>query len=68
MGFETVVLDKVSQVLKSDNQASFFCGSLSVVCTAAEVNRIARKLTKELNTRVQISEDGSYGYVIDFVA
>ena len=68
MGFETVVLEKVAQVLKHDNQAGFFCGSLSVVCTAVEVNQIAKKLTKELNTRVQISEDGSYGYVIDFVA
>jgi hypothetical protein len=68
MGFETVVLEKVAEVLKRDNLAGFFCGSLSVVCTAAEVNRIAKKLTKELNTRVEISEDGSYGYVIDFVA
>ena len=68
MGFETVVLDKVSKVIKNDSMAEFFCGTLSVVCTAAEANRIARKLTKELNTRVQISKDGSYGYLFDFVA
>ncbi len=68
MGFETVVLDKVAKIVKSDNLASFFCGTLSVVCTAAEANRIAKKLTKELNTKIQISPDGSYGYLFDFVA
>jgi hypothetical protein len=68
MGFEAVVLEKVAQVLKHDNLAGFFCGSLSVVCTAAEASRIAKKLSKELDVRIQISEDGSYGYVFDFVA
>ena len=68
MGFETVVLDKVAEVVKNDRMAEFFCGTLSVVCTAAEANRIARKLTKELDTRVEISADGSYGYLFDFVA
>jgi hypothetical protein len=68
MGFETVVLDKVATIVKSDNLASFFCGTLCVVCTAAEANRIVKKLTKELNTKIQISPDGSYGYLFDFVA
>jgi hypothetical protein len=68
MGFETVVLEKVAKVVKTDNLAEFFCGTLSVVCTAAEANRIAKKLTKELNTKIQISQDGSYGYLFDFVA
>lgn len=68
MGFETVVLEKVAKVVKADNLAEFFCGTLSVVCTAAEANRIAKKLTKELNTKIQISQDGSYGYLFDFVA
>jgi hypothetical protein len=68
MGFETVVLQKVAQVVKADHRASFFCGSLSVICTRAEANRIAKKLTKELNTKIQISPDASYGYVFDFVA
>jgi|LakMenE01Jun11ns_1017448.scaffolds.fasta_scaffold8178190_1 hypothetical protein len=68
MGFETVVLDKVATVLKSDNLAGFYCGTLSVVCTAAEANRIAKKLSKELDTKIQISPDGSYGYLFDFVA
>jgi hypothetical protein len=68
MGFETVVLDKVAKIVKGDNLASFFCGTLSVVCTAAEANRIAKKLSKELDTKIQISPDGSYGYLFDFVA
>jgi len=46
MGFETVVLDKVAKVLKSDNLASFFCGTLCVVCTASEANRIAKNCLK----------------------
>jgi hypothetical protein len=68
MGFEKQVLDVVAKVVKHDNLAGFFCGTLSVVCTASEANRIASKLTKELGTRIQISEDGSYGYLFDFVA
>jgi hypothetical protein len=68
MGFETVVLDKVAKIVKSDNLAGFFCGTLSVVCTAAEANRIAKKLSKDLDTKIQISQDGSYGYLFDFVA
>jgi hypothetical protein len=68
MGFEEEVLDKVEQIVKGDNLASFFCGTLSVVCTAAEANRIAKKLSKDLGTKIQISPDGSYGYLFDFVA
>ncbi len=68
MGFEKQVLDVVAKVVENGRMASFFCGTLSVVCTAAEANRIAQKLTKELNTRIQVSEDGSYGYLFDFVA
>lgn len=69
MGFETVVLDKVAKILKSDDLACFFCGSLSVVCTEAEARKIYHKLSKDYGLgRVQISKDGSYGYVFDFVA
>ena len=68
MGFEAVVLDKVAKIVKSGNLASFFCGTLSVVCTAAEANRIAKKLSKDLDIKIQISPDGSYGYLFDFVA
>ena len=67
MGFEKVILDKVATVLKSDNQASFFCGSLSVICNENEARKIYHKLTKD-QYKVQISPDGSYGYIFDFVA
>jgi hypothetical protein len=68
MGFEKQVLNIVSKVVENDRMASFFCGTLSVVCTAAEANRIAKKLTKDQDTRVEISADSSYGYLFDFVA
>lgn len=69
MGFETVVLDKVAKVLKDDNAASFFCGSLSLICTEAQARRVFHKLSKDYGVgKVQISRDGSYGFIIDFVA
>ncbi len=69
MGFETVVLDKVAKVLKQDNAAEFFCGSLTVICTEAEARRVFHRLSKDYGVgRVQISKDGSYGYIFDFVA
>lgn len=69
MGFETVVLDKVAKVLKSNNAASFFCGSLSVICTEVEARKVFHKLSKDYGVgKVQISRDGSYGYLFDFVA
>jgi hypothetical protein len=42
MGFETVVLDKVAEIVKSDNAAEFFCGSLSVICNSSDANKILR--------------------------
>ena len=67
MGFEKVILDKVAKVLKDEHAASFFCGSLSVICTEAEARKIYHRLTKD-QYRVQVSPDGSYGYIFDFVA
>jgi len=67
MGFEAVVLEKVQKVLKQDNAASFFCGSLSVICTENEARKIYHRLTKD-QYKVQVSPDGSYGYIFDFVA
>jgi hypothetical protein len=68
MGFETVVLDKVAKVLKSDNRAEFFCGTLSVICTTPEALKIFKQLNKEYNNKVQMNPDGSYGYTFDFTA
>lgn len=68
MGFEKVVLSKVAEVVKEENLATFFCGTLSVICNERDALKIVNKLTKELDTKVQISKDGSYGYLFDFVA
>ena len=68
MGFEAVVLNKVEKILKSDNAASFFCGSLSVICDESDAKKILRKLNKDYNNKVEMSEDGSYGYSFDFTA
>ncbi len=46
MGFEKQVLDVVAKVVENDRMASFFCGTLSVVCTAAEaITQLADPLT-----------------------
>ena len=68
MSFEKVVLDKVATVLKDSNAASFFCGSLSVICTENEARKIFHKLSKDYKNKVQVSKDGSYGYIYDFIA
>ncbi len=68
MGFETVVLNKVEQILKNDNAASFFCGTLSVICSEAEAKKVLARLNKDYSNKVQMSRDGSYGYLFDFIA
>jgi hypothetical protein len=68
MGFEKVVLEKVAKIVKADNRAGFFYGTLSVICDEAEAKKILRKLNKDYNNKVQCSPDGSYGYNFDFVA
>jgi hypothetical protein len=67
MGFEKVILEKVEKIVKRDNAAGFFCGSLSVICDEAEARKIYHRLTKD-RYKVQVSPDGSYGYIFDFVA
>jgi hypothetical protein len=68
MGFETVVLDKVAKIVKRDNAAEFFCGSLSVICDQSDARKILRKLNRDYDNKVEMSPDGSYGYIFDFVA
>ena len=68
MSFETVVLNKVAKIVKSDNAAEFFCGSLSVICNKSDAIKILRELNKDYKNKVQMSPDGSYGYLFDFVA
>ena len=68
MAFEKVVLQKVAKIVKRDNAAGFFCGTLSVICNEADAKKILRKLNKDYNNKVQMSPDGSYGYLFDFTA
>jgi len=68
MSFEKEVLAKVATVLKDESAASFFCGSLSVICDENQARKIFHKLAKDYKNKVQISKDGSYGYIYDFVA
>ncbi len=68
MAFEKEVLAKVATIVKADNMAEFFCGSLSVICNEAEAKKVLRKLNKDYNNKVQMSPDGSYGFIFDFVA
>jgi hypothetical protein len=68
MGFEAVVLDKVAKIVKRDNAADFICGSLSVICDESDAKKILRKLNKDHDNKVEMSEDGSYGYIFNFVA
>jgi hypothetical protein len=40
-----------------------------VVCTEAEARKVFHRLSKDYGVgKVQISPDGSYGYIFDFVA
>jgi hypothetical protein len=68
MGFEKVVLEKVATIVKRDNAADFFCGSLSVICNQSDAKKILRKLNEDYDNKVEMSPDGSYGYIFDFVA
>lgn len=68
MSFEKEVLAKVATVLKGENAASFFCGSLSVICDENQARKIFHKLAKDYKNKVQVSKDGSYGYIYDFTA
>jgi hypothetical protein len=69
MAFEKAVLEKVAKIVKSEDAASFFCGSLSVICTETEARKVFHKLSKDYGVgKVQINKDGSYGYIFDFVA
>jgi uncharacterized protein (DUF488 family) len=68
MSFEKEVLSKVAEIVKSEDLATFFFGTLSVICTEAESRKILKQLNKDYNNKVQVSRDGSYGYNFDFVA
>jgi hypothetical protein len=68
MGFETVVLNKVAKVLKSDNQASFTSGTLFVACEENEARKVFHKLSKEYGLgKVYVSGPIFGEFAFDFV-
>ena len=67
MGFETVVLNKVSKVLKSSNQASFTNGTLFVQASEPDARRVFSMLCKEYDFKVSPSKVGDE-FAYDFVA
>ena len=65
MGFETVVLDRVANVLNDEHKASFAYGTLFVNCTAEEAVKIETALNKI--SHVIVSKTPAE-YAFDFVA
>jgi hypothetical protein len=69
MSFEKSVLAKVSDVLGSNNQASFAYGTLFVACTEIQARKIFHRLSKDMFGQVQISKsEASPEYAFDFTA
>jgi hypothetical protein len=69
MGFETVVLTKVADVLGTDNAAQFMYGSLFVECSEDEARKVFHRLSKDYGLgKVKISKsERSPEYAFDFV-
>jgi hypothetical protein len=67
MGFETVVLNKVADVLGTDNAAQFAYGSLFVECSEDEARAIFHRLTKDYGFgKVRVSKTPAE-FAFDFV-
>ena len=67
MGFEKVVLDKVAKIVKQDDLAEFYSGTLFVICNDSEAKTIVKTLTKDLKTKIQVSRAAPHEYSFDFV-
>jgi phosphosulfolactate synthase (CoM biosynthesis protein A) len=69
MGFETVVLEKVAKIVKTDNLAGFYSGTLFVACNEKQARSIFHKLSKDYGLgKIQISRAAPHEYSFDFVA
>lgn len=66
MGFETVVLSKVAEVLGTDNRASFTCGTLFVDAPEKDARRVFSMLCREYNFKVKPSKVGNE-FAYDFI-
>lgn len=67
MGFEKVVLDKVEDVLGTDNLAYFAYGTLAVECSAREAAKIETALAEVVNCGIIVSSAGDE-FMFDFTA
>ena len=67
MGFETVVLHQVAEVVQAERKACFFNGSLFVECNSDAAEQVLTMLQESTNCKVQQSKAGGE-YVYDFVA
>ncbi len=67
MGFEKVVLDKVEDVLGTDNLAYFAYGTLAVECSAKEAAKIETALAEVVNCGIIVSSAGDE-FLFDFTA
>jgi hypothetical protein len=67
MGFETVVLHQVAEVIQAERKACFFNGSLFVECDADNAAKVLELLKETTNCNIQQSQAGGE-YVYDFVA
>ena len=67
MGFETVVLNKVANILNDEHAASFTCGTLFVNCTEDQARKVFHKLCKDYGLgKVQVSKTPAE-YAFDFI-
>lgn len=67
MGFETRVLSKVTDILGTDNRASFTSGTLFVACTPAEAAKVETALNAITNGGIIVSKTPAE-FAFDFVA
>ncbi len=67
MGFETVVLHQVAEVIQEERKACFFNGSLFVECGADQADKVLSMLQETTDHKVQQSQFGDE-FVYDFVA
>lgn len=68
MEFEAKVLDKVAEVIGDEYRATFYGGSLFVICSAENAHRIKKELRSEIVTcNVKMCKVGNE-YAYDFVA
>ena len=67
MGFETVVLHQVAEVIQEERKACFFNGSLFVECGVSSAQQVLEMLKEVTFYKVQQSQVGNE-FVYDFVA